>query len=440
MTNQKKYTRKNHKKTNIQINGRIIEEKAGWKIIHIYGDSFERGYAHGYLLSNELQSIKKVLPFIVKENFNISLAEYLKKSKQIIYPIVKNQFPELFEELRGISNGAKSRGVIITTDYLIAWNAFLSLYSYYKDGPIPHCSAFIACGDATEDGKIVMAHNTHSDFATGQLLNIVLKITPTNGNEFTMQTSAGFIASSSDWFLCANGLIGCETTISNINYEPRFGFPYFCRIRQVMQYANTLDDCSRIMIDNNSGDYACSWLFGDINQNEIMLLELGLNVNNIKKMKNGVFYGMNSAISYTLRNLETNDTGMNDVSLSSGSRNNRMDYLLNEKYYGKLNVMNSKLIISDHYDSYLNKDITSFRGICKHCELDETYDYNLFGSVDSKVVDTTMANKMSFAGRFGSGCGRKFSIKKYIEEHPDKTKWLNIVNDIPFYRWVQIKT
>ena len=65
-----------------------------------------------------------------------------------------------------------------------------------------------------------------------------------------MQTSAGLISSSSDWFLVENGIIGCETTISDINYKPIFGSPYFCRIRDTMQYANSLDECKDILLKN----------------------------------------------------------------------------------------------------------------------------------------------------------------------------------------------
>jgi hypothetical protein len=203
----------------LPIQGEIQEVKSGWKKVYIYGEPYIRGYAHGYLLFEELKRVKIVLPFIIKDQLKITLSEYMNKNKEMIVPIVKTHYFELYEELRGISDGAKRNGVNISVDYLIAWNAFLSLYSYYKDGNIERCSAFIACGDATENGDIIMAHNTHSDYATGQLLNIVLRVNPTVGNEFVIQTSAGFIASSSDWFISKSGIIGCETTISNINYN-----------------------------------------------------------------------------------------------------------------------------------------------------------------------------------------------------------------------------
>lgn len=135
-----------------------------------------------------------------------------------------------------------------------------------------------------------MAHNTHTNFADGQLHNIIMNVIPSSGHPFVMQTSAGYIASGTDWFICSTGMIGCETTIGDINYTPRFGVPYFCRIRQAMQYGKTLDDYEQIMDKKNAGDYACSWLFGDINTNEIMLYEIGLKEKNVQRTKNGVFW------------------------------------------------------------------------------------------------------------------------------------------------------
>jgi hypothetical protein len=360
----------------------------------------------------------------------------MKKNKELIVPIVKKRYFEFYEDLRGISDGARYKGVDISIDYLIAWNAFLSLYSYYQDGNIEKCSAFIACGNATENNDIIMAHNTHSDFATGQLLNIVLHVNPTSGNEFVMQTSAGFIASSTDWFIAKNGIIGCETTISNINYKPLFGAPYFCRIRQVMQYANSLDDCVNIMSENNAGDYACSWLFGDIKSNEIMLFELGLKTYNIQKTKNGVFYGMNNPISFKIRNLETINNSISDISTSSGSRNERLNYLLNTEYYGKINIQNAKIIVSDHYDSFLKKEHIGFRNICRHSESEEESKKALYGSIDSKITNSKIASEMKFWGRFGSGCGRSFKIKEFVNKYSEYKKWENVVDDFKPYRWV----
>jgi hypothetical protein len=88
------------KKRNIQ--GEIIEVKEGWKKMRVYGKPFERGYAHGFLLSKELAEVKRSLPFLIVELMKKDLSEYMKYCKDVISPIVKNSYPEFFQELRGI--------------------------------------------------------------------------------------------------------------------------------------------------------------------------------------------------------------------------------------------------------------------------------------------------------------------------------------------------
>ena len=429
------HTRKN-KKHNIQ--GEVLAVIEGWKKIRIYGDPYERGYAHGFLLARELKTVKQTLPFIVREFLKMEVKDYMKRCKNEIAPIVKNSYPELYNELRGISAGARSVGVSVSLAFLIAWNSVLSLYP--RNVAPNRCSAFIATGSATESGEIVMAHNTHTDFVSGSLLNIIIKVEPTDGHSFVMQTAPGFIASSTDWFLCSSGIIGCETTISKVTFEPDFkkGHPYFCRIRTVMQYAKTLDECSDIMIKHNAGDYACSWLFGNIATNEIMMLELGSQTHSIQKTLNGVFYGMNSAMDLKLRNTETNDYDHTNDLTSVGARNSRLNHLLNEEYAGKINIQNAKRIISDHYDAHLARIEMTSRTICKHSELDEHTEFKPVGCTDAKVTDAKHAAKMEFYGIFGSACGRKFNAKEHIRNHPKYKHWAPYLNDFKNYKWTKL--
>lgn len=435
------------------IQGSILGRKHGWVMVDIYGEPYERGYAHGYLLYREIKRSLKVFTKLIETEFD-SLINYKKDCHRLMYQPIKQHFPEFFQELEGITSGAKSRGVVITVDDLIHWNAYLSMFSYYKGGktrkqfeetPHQRCSAFIATGSATKKGDIVMAHNTHSDFATGQLLNIVLQIRPTQGHPFVMQTSPGFIASSSDWFLCSTGVIGCETTISRTNYTPPFSdvsIPYFCRIRQAMQYGTTIDDYVAIMTKYNAGDYACSWLLGDTNTGEIALFELGLAKHSIQRTRDGVFYGMNTAIDFDLRNEETTDDNYMDLSTSSGARNFRLNHLLNETYYGKIDAGVAKRILADHYDVFLGKTSLNGRGICKHGENNEDSRsgrvFSLFGCTDGKVTTSKMAKTLSFQGRFGSCCGRPFHIREYVKQHPKHKHWLGFVEDIASAPWTSI--
>ncbi|NBX71689.1 hypothetical protein EBQ91_02100 [bacterium] len=432
-------TRKHHQH---QINGKIFHENnQGWKTVHVWGEPFERGFAHGALLYKDLARIKKSLPFMVKTLINIKFSEYMAATKQIIVPIVKT-YPEYYQEIRGISAGASQKRLDISTDFLIGWNAFLSLYSHFIEGKshtqkIERCSAFIATGNATKNGDIVMAHTTHSDLITGQLLNIVLKVTPTNGHEFVMQTSAGLIASTSDWYISKSGIVCCETTIADISYSPKFGVPFFLRIREAIQYASTLDDCIYIMTNKNAGDYSCSWLFGDTKTGEIMLLELGLATKNIRRTTNGVFYGMNSAIGQELRTLETTDTDFHNIESLSGNRNYRLNYLLNTQYYGRIDSTIAKKIMGDHYDMVLGKQSMNRRVICKHPELDIASLYKPYSCTDGKVLTTSMAKNLKFLGIFGSGCGkREFKKREYIREHPEYKEWGSHLEDMPMQKWV----
>lgn len=434
------------------IQGHIHEKKEGWIVAEIRGKPFERGYAHGALLSKELERVMKVFPFIVHEQFRkkVTFSEYLKKCKELINPHINATiYTEFYDELRGISAGAKRKGVSISVDYLIAWNSLLTMYSYYFDHSetaTKRCSAFIATGSATKRGDIVMAHDTHSDFATGQLLNIMMYVYPDNGFPFCMQTSAGFIASSSDWFLCSTGIIGCETTISKIDYKPSLykgskKIPYFCRIREAMQYGKTLDEYVSIMTKYNAGDYANSWLLGDVNTGEIMLFEIALKTHHIERTYNGVFYGMNSAIDFEMRSKETHDQDFMNPETSSGSRNIRLNALLNDRYYGEITPAIAKRVMSDHYDVFLDKTVMNGRSICCHTELTNKSTGRpdvLHGCTDCKVVDSSMSKQLQCLARFGSACGRSFHIQDYVKTHPDKKPWIAILDDIPTYTWTTI--
>lgn len=441
------------KKHTTKVNGQRYNTKNGWIKIKIYGNPFERGYAHGFLLRKELQKIRnEILPFLVENNFHISYEKYEKDCHVNITEKIREKYPEYYEELQGISAGASansdSEKNTITIHFLIAWNSFLSMASFYdRRSAVDHCSAFIAIGDATEDSNIVMAHTTHSDFVSAKTLNIVMEITPEKGNKIKMQTSPGLICSSSDWFICDNGIIGCETTIGGINYKPEFGIPYYCRIREAMQYGNTLDDYVTIMTKDNAGDYAGSWLLGDTREKskEIMLLEIGLHTKNIERKTNGIFYGMNSAISPKIREKETNDTSHWDMNETSGARNIRFHLLLYEQYYGKLNINNAKTILGDHYDVSQTKETKgNTLTICKHTNLDSRKSilrpsFYPFGCTDGKVINTKLARKMSFVGRIGPACGTPFYARTFLEKHPRyKKEWEKVLPDMLTEPWTMV--
>jgi len=192
-----KKTQKNHSRKS---------HKTGWIQITIQGSPYERGYSHGKQLRHLFPRIKTILPFLIETQLEMDVSTYYNIVLTKIKPQIKRHYPEFFKELHGIADGSHTK-----LDFIVAWNAFLSMYSYHKatkdhTKDESRCSAFIACGKHTKTGKIVMAHNTHSEYVSATLGNIVLTIVPEKGNTIKMQTYPGFIASGTDWFLCNNGI------------------------------------------------------------------------------------------------------------------------------------------------------------------------------------------------------------------------------------------
>lgn len=425
-----------------KISGKIIEQKNGWISAEIRGEPYERGFAHGYLLYKSLARVFECLPFKVKEDFNKSYSEFLEFSREFVSPVVRAKYPEIYEEIHGICDGASARRTRqqrFTIDELIAWNAYMTLYSYFMDGgseKIEKCSAFIATGSSTKNSEIIMAHNTHSSYVDAQFFNIILRVIPDKGIPFKMQTAAGLISSTTDWFITDAGIIGCETTISAIKHKPHImSSPYFCRIRQAMQYGRTIDDYANIMRADNAGDYAGSWLFGDINTGEIARLELGINNNVFEKTKDGYYFGMNSAMNTAFRIKETLDVQHNNPLYSVGARAIRLEQLLGA---GEITIEMARKIIADHYDVFENRVKPGIRTICKHVELDNTgieKSYAMRGAFDGKVISSSMARRGVFWARFGSSCGRAFSARKHIAKHPEFKNYKGYIVDLPSYKW-----
>jgi hypothetical protein len=217
-----------------------------------------------------------------------------------------------------------------------------------------------------------------------------------------------------------------------------------------MQYGNNLDYYEKTLINNNSGDYANAWYFGDINTNEIMMLELGLKYVNVQRKSNGYFIGMNAAFDPRIRNLECTNTGIDDIRRHQGARKVRIPQLM-EKYKGKICPETAMTIMGDHYDVYLKKNNPCARTVCAHYELDarefmsqesRPLPFAPRGAVDGCVIDSKMANKMSFLLRWGNSCGTPFIVEEFCKKHPQWNYLEKYLRDRPKQPWTlfSIKT
>jgi hypothetical protein len=433
----------------------------------IHGGPRERGFAHGFFISKEFAHIQKTLTFIIFENYGKPWEFFIDAGRRLYRAKLQRHFKEFYDEMEGIADGINEGGGTTTTlDEIIAWNNYFALTENWysnqgnkkneggthlsvggRSGQKDRCSAFIATGDFTKDGKIVCAHNNFSDFVDGQFANCVIDLKPDRGHRILYQAFAGFIWSGTDFFVTSKGIIGTETTIGGfLPFENRW--PISCRIRQAMQYGNSLDDYVRILKHGNSGDYANSWLFGDINTNEILRLELGLKYQGVERTSNGYFIGFNAATDPRIRNLECTDSGYDDVRRHQGARRVRLDDLV-QANKGTIDVAVAKKIISDHYDVYLNKENPCSRTCCSHYDLDareymsdpsRPKPFSPHGAVDGCVVDAAMAKAMSFELRYGNSCGTPFDKEAFCDKHK---QWANLrpfLRDRPTQPWTPFST
>ena len=425
-------------------------EKNGWIYLHIEGIARERGFQHGYLLAKEIKESIRVLSEVWKYKSALEWNWFVQKAGEILTTKVDS---ENLVEIDGIVEGMNAVGDSTSRDEIVTLNGYMELMWYWwpkvKDtisinSPDPikqSCSSFIATGNMTTDGGIVLGHNTMNDYYN-PFVNIIFDILPDQGHQILMQSCAGFIHSGTDFFVTSAGLVGSETTISSFFPFDKKGVPEFARMRHATQYASSIDEWCEIMKKGNNGGYANAWLLGDINTNEIARLELGLKYIGFEKKKDGYFIGSNVAEDLKILRFETKMEEMN-IKNSCISRRVRWKQLMKENA-GKVNLELAEKFESDHFDTYLNKIKPDGRTICLHADLDPQfsgidYPYYPSGTIDGKVIDSRMAKKMSFLARYGSACGRAFNAKKFLEEHPQFEWMTGLLKDRPTQPWTEFK-
>jgi hypothetical protein len=274
--------------------------QAGWIVVHIEGEPYERGYQHGQLLAPEIVSYVKCFASLQNSK---APAEGWKTTRTLVNALFVRRFDkEYLEEMKGIADGAAAAGAkfddrpIDLTD-IVAVNCWAEIETldaaleatptglegirFPKQQPKPpalpkpmHCSAFAATGPATADGKIIFGHVTMFDLYPSLHFNVWLDIKPAKGHRIVMQSYPGGIQSGMDYYINSAGLLVLETTIAQTRFEPK-GLALASRIRKAVQYGSSIDQAVELLQKDNNGLYTNEWMMADINTNEIAMFELG---------------------------------------------------------------------------------------------------------------------------------------------------------------------
>jgi len=438
------------------------QDREGWIFVHIEGSPRERGYQYGSLLAPEIDDFITVLKVYLEHNTKKDWNFFRESAKTIFLPKLETEY---LEEMEGIAAGVQAKGFNYDVLDIITQNGYFELSDYYlpsigyvvDDGtshrgrisPPLKCSAFIATGDWTRDGNIVMAHNSWDDYVMGQRFNVILDILPTKGNRLLMQTAPGFICSGTDFYVNAAGIVITETTIGNFKGFDVNGLPEFMRARKAAQYSDTIDDFVAIMSTGNNGGYANSWLLGDIKTGEIGKLELGLINITFYRSSNGFYDGENyvddskmirEECSPTLW-ITSEDWPFELTNANCVAARRLRWYALMEQYKGQIDADLAMSFEADQFEQALGKINPGGFVLMARMEISDRPEVpgvaapRPFGANEAKVITADLAKNMSFWARMGHPDGSPFTWEPFFAEYPQFAWQAPYLRDLVTNQW-----
>jgi hypothetical protein len=435
-----------------RLNGGYKFNEGGWTYVHLEGAPEQVGFQHGYLLTAEIEDNVHVYMVTAPHQDKRPWSFFRDAGRDVLWPHLD---PEYQAELKGIAEGLQAHGSTLDLWDIVALNGDIELSNYYlpmlnkEEGKLNppaavapgKCSAFIATGSATKDGKIVIAHSNWSSYAEGERWTVVFDIVPTSGQHILMDGLPGVITSQDDFGVNASGLMITETTLPMAKGFDVDGIPEFERSRKAMQYATSIDEYAAIMRKGNNGGYANSWLIGDRKTGEIAYLELGLHQTPLTKRKDGYFVSSNFSADSALIRDDTPGFNPNDPESSMNARHIRAEEFMRE-HYGKLDTALAEAYLSDHEDSFEHKVDAGKRSLCGHEDTSPIGErvwhdppFVPGGAVTGKVMDADMAAKLSFIGRAGHPCGEDFLAAPFLAAHPEFEWQKSILHDMKAGPW-----
>ncbi len=424
-------------------------DRNGWIFVHLEGPPATLGYQHGSLLAAETADLLRVFRAFSEHQTKKDWAFFRTAAEQILWPKMDAEYQQ---EIDGIVAGLNAKHVSADRWDIVALNAIEELPDYYvpwlekQQGKKPtqkapgNCSALVATGSYTKDGKIVIAHNAWTNYVTGARWQIVFDLKPEQGYRILMDGLPGVIVSDDDFGINSNGILVTETTITGFELFDPNGVPEFMRARKALQYAGSIDDYVRIMLEGNNGAYANDWLVGDNKTGEIARFELGLKEHSVERTKDGYFVGSNFPVGEKLIRHETTfDPKKKDS--SPNARRTRWEQLM-AQYKGKIDVELARQFEGDKYDVIEKTDGPTERSLCGLIDTSPRGvpewnwpPYFPAGTVQSKATDGTLAQSMQMWAAMGHQCAPDFKAEAYLQQHPEYGWARGLLRDMPTGPW-----
>jgi hypothetical protein len=410
--------------------------KDGFKYIHLEGSPDEIGYLHGSLLSDYVQRSLDGYAHAT-ESWHSMTWDQCRRQATTFWVHVPE---DLKTEIEAIARGAAENGVTRPQgSEAVDWLDILTLNSmwdlWWRVSPpgnplwwlpfgndelgerynppemLHHCSAFIATGDATSDGKFVITQSLWMPYFLSPSHAVFMDMVPDQGNRILMEVNAGLVWSGTEWYINSGGLVIAETTLGSGPYN--WGkVPSFVRLRKAVQYADSIDEFKDIMLENSNGAYCGDYLIGDANTGEVAVLELGGKKWAIARTFDGFLPSCNYPWDPEVAEEMGEPQGWDHGCFPRWTRWEQ----LRDEYYGKITVEHAKMFIGDHYDTTVDEIQPSRYTLCGHVENSSGYPH---GSMDAKATNQTLVSRMETWARFGHSCGQPFIVEDHKKEHPE---------------------
>jgi len=418
------------------LQGSSVTGHDGWIVAHLQGDPYQIGFQNGYMTAQSANCGIRYDVGPLGSNYRKLCA---KVARKYVWPLVPAEYRQ---ELRGITDGMHAVGYAQDTLWdVVAANAWADEPCYEellaKTSSPPSlatartratrkpggCSAFIATGDATVDGKPVMGHDTWDYYDGCFSYDVMFSVHPTHGYAFSYQSCGGQIWSGEDWYENSAGLLLTETTLADTTYRPT-GIPVFVRAREAAQYAATVAEAVSTLVGHNNGAYSNEWLIGDA-AGTIASLQLGGKVYDLNQTRNGFFGSCNFDWGPKTRAEEGTIADPFKPAVVDFARYIRWGEL-KDSYYGRIDAQVGMSMESDTYDTYLGRIRPDARGLCGEPEFGtpgllswDSWVREPEGATDGKVTTENMAvDGLSSWACWGHPSGDHFSAAAYLAAHP----------------------
>ncbi len=389
--------------------------QAGWIVLHIEGEPYERGVQHGRLLAPEIAAHVRCFAATLTPKAPEEGWKHVRTLANALF--MRRYHKEYLEEMKGIADGASAAGArfdgrpvdLVDIVTLNAWPELdtlegalgatsngLECVCFPQERPAAvttpkpmRCSAFAATGPATADGKIVFGHITMFSLYPANFYNIWLDVKPAKGHRVFMQTYPAGIQSGLDYYFNDAGLLVAETTINQTKFDIS-GLALASRIRQALQYADDIDGAVAILKEGNNGLYTNEWLLGDVKNNEIAMFELGTHKTKLYRSSKNEWFGGTPGFYWGCNNTKDLDVRLETIASTEGrpanavfhpSDRDRKWLQLYDQNKGKIDAGFGKLAFT-------------------------TPPLAAYHSADAKFTTTDMAKQLKTWALFGAPLGR----------------------------------